>query len=434
MRKAYQKAGAKPPKGVLLVGPPGTGKTLLAKALATECGLNFIAATGSDFTKPMVGAGVLAVRQLFRTARENAPCIVFIDEIDGIGARRQGGDAVETENNRIINRFLVEMDGFDNSKGVYVIGATNFGASLDPAMMREGRFDRTVEITAPNHLERLELLQLYSSKLNLGDVDLDEVSRRCMGLSPAAIAAVVNLAAIRSVRVGNSTINQENLLKAIEIHRMGEVSSGGACTTESVRRRVAVHEAGHAVATVLLDLGKLEKVSLLPRGNALGVTMITPEEERRLVSKTQLERELQMLLAGRLAERLILGDVSSGAADDLHRASEIALAMVTDYGMSPTSILSLKAVRSANVGHTKVDPVAAANELLMLAERDFSKILREAQDQLEEIADVVFEQEEVSGETVEQILAPVKKRLHGESSNSKGVASSLVIGAVKQAS
>ncbi|HGM7876970.1 TPA: AAA family ATPase [Pseudomonas aeruginosa] len=434
MRKAYQKAGAKPPKGVLLVGPPGTGKTLLAKTLATECGLNFIAATGSDFTKPLVGAGVLAVRQLFKTARENAPCIVFIDEIDGIGARRQGGDAVETENNRIINRFLVEMDGFDNSKGVYVIGATNFGASLDPAMMREGRFDRTVEITAPNHQERLELLQLYSSKLNLGDVDLNEVSRRCMGLSPAAIAAVVNLAAIRSVRVGNSTINQENLLKAIEIHRMGEVSSGGACVSESVRRRVAVHEAGHAVATVLLDLGRLEKVSLLPRGNALGVTMITPEEERRLVSKTQLERELQMLLAGRLAERLILGDVSSGAADDLHRASEIALAMVADYGMSPISILSLKAIRSANIAQTKGDPVAAANELLMQAERDFSKILREAKEQLEEIADVVFEQEEVSGETVEQILAPVKKRLLGESCDSKGAASSLVIDVVKQAS
>lgn len=430
MRKAYQKAGAKPPKGVLLVGPPGTGKTLLAKALATECGLNFIAVTGSDFTKPLVGAGVLAVRQLFKTARENAPCIVFIDEIDGIGARRQGGDALDTENNRIINRFLVEMDGFDNSKGVYVIGATNFGASLDPAMMREGRFDRTVEISAPNHHERLELLRLYSSKLNLGEVDLDEISRRCMGLSPAAIAAIVNLAAIRSVRVGVSAINQENLLKAIEIHRMGEVSNGGACASDSVRRRVAVHEAGHAVATVLFDLGKLEKVSLLPRGNALGVTMITPKEERRLVGKTQLEREMQMLLAGREAERLILGDVSSGAADDLHRASEIALAMVTDYGMSPTSIVSLKAIRSASIAMTKLDPVAAANDLLMLAERDISKLLREVKVELEEITDVVFEEEEVSGETVEMILASTKKRLLGESTDSKAVA----IGEVKRAS
>lgn len=414
MRKAYLKAGARPPKGVLLVGPPGTGKTLLAKALATECGLNFIAASGSDFTKSLVGAGVLAVRQLFKTARENAPCIVFIDEIDGIGARRQGGDSVVTENNRIINRFLVEMDGFDNSKGVYVIGATNFGASLDPAMLREGRFDRTVEITAPNHSERLELLQLYSSKLQLGEVDFNEVSRRCMGLSPAAIAAVINLAAIRAVRANSSTINQENLLKAIEIHRMGEVSSGGSSATEAVRRRVAVHEAGHAVVSVLLGLGKLEKVSMLPRGNALGVTMITPEEERRLVSQTQLEHEMQMLLAGRTAERLIFGDVSSGAADDLNRASEIALAMVTEYGMSESGLLSLRAIQSANISHTKVDPASAANALLMLAERHCTNILLEAKEQLEEVAGVVFQQEEVSGETVEEILAPVLMRLRGD--------------------
>ncbi|HBP6530829.1 TPA: AAA family ATPase [Pseudomonas aeruginosa] len=415
MRRAYQKAGATPPKGVLMVGPPGTGKTLLAKALATECGLNFIAVSGSDFTKPFVGAGVLAVRQLFKTARDNAPCIVFIDEIDGIGARRQGGDSVDAENNRIINRFLVEMDGFDNSKGVYIIGATNFGSSLDPAMMREGRFDRTVEVSPPNHSERMELLTLYTSKLNnLEAVDFEEVSRRCMGMTPAAIAAVVNLAAIRSVRSGTPVINQEHMLKAIETHRMGEVAQGGACGTESVRRRVAVHEAGHAVASVLLNMGKLEKVSLLPRGSALGVTMITPEEERRLVSQTQLEHQLQMLLAGRVAERLVLGDVSSGAADDLNRASEIALSMVTDYGMSSTGLVSFRAIRSANIVVTKVDPVVAANVLMMKAEENCTKILRACEKQLKEIADAVFENEEIAGDVVVQILEPVLDRTFSE--------------------
>lgn len=411
MRRAYRDAGARPPKGVLLVGPPGVGKTQLAKALATECGMNFISATGSDFTKSIVGQGVMTVRQLFNTARRNTPCIVFIDEMDGIGKRTQGGDAVATENNRIINRMLVEMDGFSSTEGIYVIGATNFIGSVDPAMLREGRFDRIVEIAPPNNDERLELLELYTGKLNnLGLMNLDDVSRRCIGLTPAAIAAVVNLAAVRSVRAGSRTITQEHLLQAIETHRIGEVRVGAYAMTDEVRRRVSIHEAGHAVANVLLGLGQLEKVSLLPRGQALGVTLVTPAEDRRLVTRTQLEREMQMLLAGRVAERIVLGDESSGAADDLHRATEIAIAMAAEFGMAGMGqMASARALRAASIPLSAEQMVKSANRLLEAADCACEKMLVEIKPALLQIAESLNEKEEILGEEVEGILALVQR-------------------------
>ena len=267
--KGFIALGARPPKGVLLSGPPGTGKTRLAKALAGECGVHFIPATGGDFTAMFVGLGSLRVKSLFRKARKNAPCIIFIDEMDGVGRRTNTdtGGTSEAEGNRIINQILTELDGFNSSSGVIVIGATNFPDAVDPALVREGRFDRRIQLTLPDVNDREALFRLFAKGVKTADApNYAQLARLTTGLTPAAIAYVVNHAALISARHGQPDVPMANFIEAVEVCRMGEVNGAGSALTEGERNRVAVHEAGHAIVAQVMNVGRVEKVTILSRG------------------------------------------------------------------------------------------------------------------------------------------------------------------------
>lgn len=266
--KRFSALGARPPCGVLMLGGPGVGKTLLAKALAGECGARFIATNGSEFTSKFYGVGVQKVKKLFETARKNAPCILFIDEIDGISRRSAGGSGpAESEGNRIINQLLVEMDGFEANEGVIVVGATNLVDNLDDALLREGRFDRRVNVKLPDVRDRAAIFRLYAAKLRLaGEVDYEQLARLTTGLSPATIAHVVNHAALVAARASAEAVSMGHLMEAIETTRIGELNGAQRALGERERRCIAVHEAGHALVSVVLGYGKVEKVTILPRG------------------------------------------------------------------------------------------------------------------------------------------------------------------------
>ena len=340
----YARLGASPPRGVLLVGPPGTGKTLLARALAGECQANFIAVDGSYFTAMYFGAGVAKVKALFKLARQHAPCVLFIDEIDGIGQRSQGGasggggggGAAESELNRIINRVLVEMDGFDPLTHVVVVGATNHEDHIDAALRRPGRFDMQVRLALPLLPDRQRLFDLYLDRLHHdGRADTLALARMSAGMSPADIANTVNQAASTAVEQGADRVGAEHFVRAIESQQLGgAVSPVKALLSEATRQRLAYHEAGHALVAHVLQVGWVERVSIEPRGQALGATHIHRESEEPLYPKAELSARLAMLLGGREAELMALGSVSSGASDDLQRASELAVKMVGSLGFS----------------------------------------------------------------------------------------------------
>ncbi len=339
----YARLGAAPPRGVLLVGPPGTGKTLLARALAGECQASFIAVDGSYFTAMYYGAGVAKVKDLFQLARRHAPCVLFIDEIDGIGQRSQGraggggvGGGAESELNRIINRVLVEMDGFDALRNVVVVGATNHEDNIDAALRRPGRFDMLVRLALPMLPDRQRLFALYLDRLHHdGQADTLALARLSAGMSPADIANTVNKAASTAAEQGADQVGAEHLLRAIETQQLGgDVSPVKALLSEATRRRLAYHEAGHALVAHLLQVGVVERVSIEPRGQALGATHIHRDSEEPLYQKAELSARLAMLLAGREAELMVLDSVSSGASDDLKRASELAVNMVSALGFS----------------------------------------------------------------------------------------------------
>lgn len=403
-RSAYDKLGAKPPRGVLLAGPPGTGKTLLAKALAGETGASFIAIDGSAFTDKFVGMGVHRVRSLFRTARKHAPCVLFIDEIDGVGRRSSGDEAVSQENNRIINALLTELDGFSSNDSVVVLAATNHPENVDAALLREGRFDRKCTLSLPPLKDRNALFALYSKDVATDpEVDFHVLARRTSGMTPAAIAAVVGSAARIAARREASAVNQAHYLEAISLQQLGspspEVKMGDA-----ERERTAYHEAGHAIIGRIVGVGVVEKVTILPHSNALGVTILTPEEDRYLHTEHELEARIEMMLGGRAGELVAYGVASTGASNDLERASQIAYRMVAEYGFGanhgPFSLAGL----SDRLPGAASEAVTEARQLLKnLQERCLTR-LHAHRPVLEALAAALIAQETVEGEELDAIL------------------------------
>jgi len=330
----YARAGAMGPRGVLMVGPPGTGKTLMARAVAGEAQVPFFAITGSSFVEVFVGVGAARMRDLFTEAKKRAPAIIFMDEIDAIGQRR-GGAVSNDEREQTLNQLLAEMDGFDRTTGIVVLAATNRPEVLDPALLRPGRFDRQVEIGLPNLTDRAAILRVHAAdKPVAADVDLNVVARATPGFSGADLANLVNESAIHAVRAGRSSITGDDFSQARDRILLGRRDASNALTGDE-KHAVAVHEAGHAVVAALsAHADPVEKVTILPAGRALGVTEQLPEDERRLYPESYLLDTLTVSLGGRAAERLVLGEISTGASNDLARATQVATRMVREFGMS----------------------------------------------------------------------------------------------------
>ena len=406
--KRFSELGGKPPKGIVLEGHFGAGKTLLARAVAGEARVPFIALGGSDFSDMFLGVGVRRVKKLFELARQKAPCVVFIDEIDGLGKRSGSASAAETENNRIINALLVELDGFSLTSGIVVLGATNNVKNLDPALIRAGRFDRTCHLGLPTVDEREKLFALYAGRLRTdGRADFRQLARLSTGLSPAAIANAVNAAALLAAKEEAPAVTPEHFHRVLEQHLMGGPSAAGTRMGDAERRRIAVHEAGHALIAKLLNVGIVEKVSILKRGRALGVTLVTDDEDVILQSEAQWKARMAMLMGGRGAEALLLESLSTGAANDLERVSNMAYRMVTEFGFSkdigPFSYAGLPAQERRVSEYPEV--IAEAREIMKSLERECAELLLAHRDALERLAEALLEHETVSGAVVEACLS-----------------------------
>jgi cell division protease FtsH len=405
----FSELGAAPPKGVVLEGHAGSGKTLLARAVAGEAGVPFIALAGGDFSDMFLGVGVRRVKKLFALARRQAPCVVFIDEIDGLGKRSGASSAAETENNRIINTLLVELDGFSASSGIVVLGATNNIGNLDPALIRPGRFDRTCNLGLPSVDEREALFALYAARLRTdGNTDFRPLARLATGLSPASIANAVNAAALLAAKEAAAAVTQSHFQRVLEQQLMGGPAAvGQSAMNPPERHRIAVHEAGHAIAAKVLGLGVVEKVSILKRGRALGVTLVTDDEDVILQSEAQWRARMIMLLGGRSAEALVLGSISTGAANDLERVSNMAYRMVTEFGFSkrigPFSYAGLPERERRLTDYPEV--IAEARETVKDLEGECNALLRANRVALERLTAALLDAETVSGAVVEACLA-----------------------------
>ena len=414
----YAALGALAPRGVLLEGPPGTGKTLLARAVAGECGANFIAVDGSSFSSMYYGMGISKVKQLFALARRKAPCIIFIDEADGVGVRVTGetaGGGV-AEQNRIINRILAEMDGFRPREGVVVLAATNHVQNIDPALRRPGRFDRAVTLRLPVQGERKALFEHYLREIPTSrepgavPIDAEALAVTSQGMSPADIAGVVNRAASSAARDGEPVVSQERLFEAVEEQQLGGAASAiKDLIRPQTRERIARHEAGHALVAAALGTGRVERVTIEPRGQSLGVTFVARHTEEPLYREAELKGRLAMLLAGRQAELDHYGDTSSGAADDLKRATELAVTMAGSMGFGKTfGLLSLPAVPkeflSPGIQARLLDEAQA---LLEEAREQCVQVLARHRTSLDALTVRLIEHETVSGAPLLALLAPV---------------------------
>ena len=334
--KKYTEIGGKIPRGVLLVGPPGTGKTLLARAVAGESGVPFFKISGSEFVEMFVGVGASRVRKLFKDAREKAPCIIFIDELDAIGKSRINSVNSNDEREQTLNQLLVEMDGFDATSGLIVLAATNRPDVLDPAIMRPGRFDRQIAVDRPDVRGREEILKIHAKNVKMEDnIDLNDIAKMTSGFSGADLANVVNEAALMAVRAGRKKVNMDDLHEAVE-KNIGGLQRRSRVIKEKERTIVAYHETGHAVVSAFTkDADPVHKISIIPRGiAALGYTLNIPDEDTYLNTRTELLAEIDVLLGGRAAEYVVFGEVSTGASNDLMRATDLVRSMITDYGMS----------------------------------------------------------------------------------------------------
>ena len=404
--KKYAEFGARPPKGILLSGPPGGGKTHLARALAGETKAGFMVITGSEFSSPFYGVGIRRVKSIFARAKRKSPCILFIDEIDGIGQRTKVERASDGEPNRIINQILTEMDGFHAASGIIVIGATNKPDALDEAMLRPGRFDRKIHVNVPGVDDRKSLFEHYTGKLkSTGLLDFNQLARLTTGLTPAAISSIVNTAAITATRQNSGSLNMSHLMEAVETGSVGEPTAAGKLLKPAERRRVAAHEAGHALMTQLLDTGTLEKVTILPRGPALGVTLVTPHKETEFYRRSELEARIQMLLGGRVAEKLVFGEISSGAAGDLQEASVLAFKMVAEMGMSKDGkLFSIGACRKLGLQTDHLFYLDQTQELLNDLEARCEQTMKQIRPALDELVEMLLDRETVPGEEVAALL------------------------------
>jgi cell division protease FtsH len=413
----YRLAGAVGPKGVLLVGPPGTGKTLLARAVAGEAGVPFISVTGSSFMEMFVGVGAARVRDLFADARRRAPSIVFIDEIDAIGQRRGGQLVTNDEQNQTLNQMLAEMDGFDPATGVVVIGATNRPEVLDPALLRPGRFDRQVVIPLPTQRERRAILDAHSEGKPLGpDVDLDVVARGTPGFSGADLANLVNEAAIFAVRGGRQVSTAADFAEARDRILLGRRDDSNALLPDE-KYAVAVHESGHALVAAMSEhADPVAKVTILPAGQALGVTEQLPLDERHLHTEGYLKDSLAVRMGGRAAERIVLGQISTGAADDLAGATALATRMVREFGMSPAlGPIGFAAGTPAYLGSEEITQRPYAEATQRVIDEEVGTLLREAEQRaatllvdhrpaLDRLTGLLLERETVDGSDVDRIL------------------------------
>jgi cell division protease FtsH len=419
----YAKAGAMGPRGVLMVGPPGTGKTLLARAVAGEAGVPFFAITGSGFVELFVGVGASRVRDLFSDAKKRAPAIIFIDEIDAIGQRRGAGFATNDEREQTLNQLLAEMDGFDRSTGIVVLAATNRPEILDPALLRPGRFDRNVEIPLPNQKERAAILAVHSRGKPIGnDVDVDAVARATPGFSGADLANLVNEAAIFAVRGGRERISENDFSEARDRILLGRREASNALLPEE-KRSVAVHEAGHAIVAALSkNADPVAKVTILPAGRALGVTEQLPENERRIYPESYLRDSLAIRLGGRAAEQLAIGEISSGAANDLAGATQLAIRMIREFGMSPRlGPIGYSDDGPQYLGPQQISSRGYAEETQRIIDSEVERLLKEADERaaellrsrrtaLDEVVDLLLERETIDGEDVMAIVGGTASR------------------------
>jgi len=400
----YKKMGAHIPKGILFYGPPGTGKTLLAKAVAGETNSTFLYASGSEFVEKYVGVGAKRVRTLFEKAKKEAPSIIFIDEIDAIGSKRNLES--NNEKDQTLNQLLVEMDGFNTYDTVIVIGATNRLDLLDEALLRPGRFDRHIYVGNPNMKAREQILEVHTKNKPLDkDVDIKELARKTHGLSGAELANIANEAAIIAVRNNETKITRSHFNMAIERVIAGlEVKNPTVLLKE--KKTVSVHEAGHAIVAKILNTDRVQKISIVPRGHALGYVIKFPEEDRYLFSEQELLNKITILLAGRAAENLIFGEVTTGAKDDLDKATKIAREMVCEYGMSD---LGLMVVNESFLKFNYEKLRTEINKILDKGYKHAKKILEENKDLLHKISEILMEKESIEQEEIDQIFKEYEK-------------------------
>ena len=406
----YTTIGAKLPKGALLVGPPGTGKTLLAKAVAGEAHVPFFSLSGSDFVEMFVGVGASRVRDLFEEAKKNAPCIIFIDEIDAIGKSRDsryGGGNDERE--QTLNQLLAEMDGFDSSKGILILAATNRPEILDPALLRPGRFDRRVIVERPDLKGRVNILKVHAKDVSLDEtVDLDAIALATSGAVGSDLANMINEAAILAVKNGRKAVSQKDLLEAVEVVLVGKEKKDRILSQEE-RKIVSYHEVGHAlVAALQSHSAPVTKITIIPRtSGALGYTMQVDEGNHYLMSKEELENKIATLTGGRAAEEIVFDSISTGASNDIEQATKLARAMITRYGMNDEfGMVAFETVTNQYLGgaDTQFEIDKKVVDLIKTQHEKAKKILADNREKLDELSEYLYEKETVTGEEFMDIL------------------------------
>ncbi len=415
--KKYSDIGASMPKGVLLVGPPGTGKTMLAKAVAGEAGVPFFSMSGSEFVEMFVGMGASKVRDLFRQAKEKAPCIVFIDEIDAIGKKREGQFGGNDEREQTLNQLLTKMDGFEGNNGVIILAATNRPESLDPALTRPGRFDRRVPVELPDLAGREAILKVHAKKIKAADnVDFHTIARMAAGTSGAELANIVNEAALRAVRSGRTVVEQADLEESIEVVIAG-YQKKNAIMTDSEKKVVAYHEIGHAlVAALQTDSAPVQKITIIPRtSGALGYTMQVEQNDKVLMTKEELENKIATLTGGRAAEELVFNSITTGASNDIEQATKLARAMITRYGMTEEfDMVALETVNNQYLGgdaslacsaDTQKEVDRKVVQTVRVQHEKALKLLKDNRGKLEELAGYLYEKETITGEEFMTILS-----------------------------
>ena len=412
----YREIGAKMPKGALLVGPPGTGKTMLAKAVAGEADVPFFSISGSEFVEMFVGMGAAKVRDLFKQANEKAPCIVFIDEIDAVGKKRESGQiGGNDEREQTLNQLLSEMDGFDGSKGVVILAATNRPESLDPALLRPGRFDRRIPVELPDLKGREDILKVHAAKIKIADnVDFNAIARTAAGASGAELANIVNEAALRAVRDGRKFATQTDLMESVEVVIAGYQKKNRILSTKE-KLIVSYHEVGHAlVAALQTNSAPVQKITIIPRtSGALGFTMQVDEGEKYLMTKEELENKIATFTGGRVAEELVFGDVTTGASNDIQQATKLARAIITRYGMSEFGMVAMESLNNVYLGgdtsmSCSQETAAKIDDLVVaLVQKQYEKaknLLNSHMDKLHEISKFLYEHETITGEEFMEIL------------------------------